>query len=98
MSGIDKSDQMRSYYSCPRKTIRWYKKVIFQCLDIAMWNAYVLYTKGVKEIKLIEFRDAVLQSLLQIEDIQDGKTYVKQGPMKQVRSAFFGNNSSSRRS
>lgn len=26
MSGIDRSDQMVSYYSCPRKTARWYKR------------------------------------------------------------------------
>lgn len=36
MSGIDRSDQMVSYYSSPRKTIRWYKKVIFHLLDISM--------------------------------------------------------------
>lgn len=29
MSGIDKSDQMMYYYSTPKKTIRWYKKVFF---------------------------------------------------------------------
>ncbi|KAH9637011.1 hypothetical protein HF086_016288 [Spodoptera exigua] len=35
MSGIDRADQMISYYSCPRKTIRWYKKNIFHMLDVA---------------------------------------------------------------
>lgn len=28
MSGIDRVDQMTSYYSSPRKTVRWYKKVL----------------------------------------------------------------------
>lgn len=27
MSGIDRQDQMLSYYPCERKTIRWYKKI-----------------------------------------------------------------------
>lgn len=82
MSGVDKSDQMLSYYSCPRKTIRWYKKVIFRLLDIAMWNSYFLYTKGVKKIKFIEYREAVIRSLINVEDIQDGRKLVKQGSIK----------------
>lgn len=40
MLGIDRSEQMISYYSSPRKTIRWYKKVIFHFLDISVWNPY----------------------------------------------------------
>lgn len=26
MSGIDRLDQMISYYSCPKSTVRWYTK------------------------------------------------------------------------
>lgn len=33
MSGVDRSDQIISYYSSPRKTMRWYKKVFFYLLD-----------------------------------------------------------------
>ncbi|KAJ8940139.1 hypothetical protein NQ314_010806 [Rhamnusium bicolor] len=77
MSGIDKSDQMLSYYSCPRKTIQWYKKVLFRLLDISLWNSYLLYTRGVKKIKFIEFREAVVRSLIEIEDIVDGRVFVK---------------------
>lgn len=36
MSGIDRCEQMLSYYSSPRKTIKWYKKVMFHLLDIAI--------------------------------------------------------------
>lgn len=36
MSGIDRKDQMMSYYPCERKTLRWYKKlgihIIYMCL------------------------------------------------------------------
>ncbi|KAE9545294.1 hypothetical protein AGLY_000837 [Aphis glycines] len=45
MSGIDRSDQMVSYYSCPRKTARWYKKVLFHLLDISIWNSYFIFNK-----------------------------------------------------
>lgn len=36
MSGIDRLDQMISYYNSTRKTIRWYKKVLFHLLDVAV--------------------------------------------------------------
>ncbi|XP_055371844.1 LOW QUALITY PROTEIN: piggyBac transposable element-derived protein 4-like [Condylostylus longicornis] len=31
-------DQMILYYSSPKKSIRWYKKVIFHLLHISIWN------------------------------------------------------------
>lgn len=45
MSGINRCDQMISYYSSPRNTVRWYKKVLFHLLDISLWNAFFLYKK-----------------------------------------------------
>ncbi|KAJ2938058.1 hypothetical protein O0L34_g19381 [Tuta absoluta] len=48
MSGIDRADQMISYYSTARKFIRWYKKVLFHMLDVAVWNALYLFRKYVK--------------------------------------------------
>ncbi|KOC60505.1 hypothetical protein WH47_08073 [Habropoda laboriosa] len=38
-------DQVISYYSCPRKSIRWYKKIIFHLLDVTVSNAYYIYRK-----------------------------------------------------
>lgn len=34
MSGIDRSDQMMAYYSTPRKTVRWYRKIFFHLIDL----------------------------------------------------------------
>lgn len=48
MSGIDRCDQMVSYYSSPSKTVRWYKKVILHLLDLAVWNSFYIYKKYVK--------------------------------------------------
>lgn len=42
MSGIDKADQMISYYDSLRKTICWYKKVGVHIFNIIMHNAYAL--------------------------------------------------------
>ena len=48
MSGIDRSDQMLSYHSGLRKTIRWYKKVGIHIMEIFIANAFYLYTKNTR--------------------------------------------------
>lgn len=35
MSGIDRQDQMMSYYPAERKTLRWYKKIAIHFLQIS---------------------------------------------------------------
>lgn len=65
MSGVDRADQMMSYYSSPRKTIKWYRKLFFHLVDICMWNACFIYKKKCQSKKtLLEFRDEVLMNIL----------------------------------
>lgn len=83
MSGIDRADQMISYYSCPRKTIRWYKKVLFHLLDIAVWNAYFLYKKYKKNntssYHYTNYREELIKVMIGIHDRNiKGKDMVNQ--------------------
>ncbi|XP_050517558.1 piggyBac transposable element-derived protein 4-like [Diabrotica virgifera virgifera] len=69
MSGIDRIDQMTSYYGTPRKTLRWYMKVFFHLLDICMWNGNWLLNKNRNTSKktrmsYLQFREEVIQHLL----------------------------------
>lgn len=42
--GIDLSDQLLNYYSCLRKSIRWYHKVAFELLlCTSVINTHILY-------------------------------------------------------
>ena len=66
MSGIDRCDQMVSYYSTPRKTLRWYFKVFFHFVDLSMWNANYLYNKENAKMSYIDFRNRVIKDLLQL--------------------------------
>jgi hypothetical protein len=43
MGGVDRSDQMVSYSSFDRRTLKWWKKVFFHVLGLAVLNAYILY-------------------------------------------------------
>ena len=69
MGGFDRSDQLLSYCSTPRKTIKWYKKVFFHLLDIAVMNSYVLFKKLSKQKKLpiLKFRDALIGELASVD-------------------------------
>ncbi|CAK1587174.1 unnamed protein product [Parnassius mnemosyne] len=80
MGGVDRVDQMTSYYSSPRKSLRWYKRVTFHCLDVAVWNAYYLYKKYVKKndrYKSIEFRDQLIKEMCQVSDNVKGPDVVR---------------------
>lgn len=74
MSGVDRLDQMTSYYSSPRKTIRWYKKVLFHLIDMAVWNSYFLYRRHHPKVTFLQFRESLIFTLIQLPiDISEGK-------------------------
>ena len=66
MSGIDHSDQMVSYYSCPRKTAKWYKKVLFHLLDISAQNSYFIFNKkfDVTNATFKQFHNLFIKNLI----------------------------------
>ena len=43
MGGVDKSDQLLSYYGFIHKTIKWSNRAAFHLLDLAIVNSYILY-------------------------------------------------------
>lgn len=66
MSGIDRQDQMLSYYPCNRKTIRWYKKLFIHVLQMSLTNAHYLHRKysGGHRLRFYDFRLEVIGDLL----------------------------------
>ena len=69
MGGVDKSDQMLSCYPIPRKrTKKYYKKMFFHMLDIAVWNTYILYEKsgkGKKTLSPLNYRVNLVRALIE---------------------------------
>lgn len=64
MSGIDRQDQMMSYYPCGRKTIRWYKKLFVHVLQMSLINAFYLHNQYAQRGRLYDFRLDVIKNLL----------------------------------
>jgi len=48
-TGVDRSDQMLSYYTFSRKRVKWWKKLFFHLLYLAVVNAHILYKKSSKK-------------------------------------------------
>lgn len=65
MSGIDRQDQMLSYYACERKTLRWYKKLAIHLMSIMFLNSYLLFKEcNNTRMNYYDFRIIVIKKLL----------------------------------
>lgn len=42
-TGVDRNDQLHSYYPFQRKTMKWWKKLFFHVFVMALVNGYILY-------------------------------------------------------
>jgi hypothetical protein len=63
--GIDLADQLASYSTPLRKTIRWYHKVAFELLlNTSLINAMLLYSKFTgKKVSILSFKEKIITSL-----------------------------------
>ena len=71
--GIDLSDQMIAYYSPARKSVKWFRKVLMECICMAIVNSWVLCNRyydgnNGRKMPLGSFVKRVAMSLLNIED------------------------------
>ena len=66
--GVDRMDQMMSYYTFQRKTIKWWRKVFFWLLEVIVHNAFTLYrvhTSSTRKLSLKDFRRQLAVELCQ---------------------------------
>uniref|UniRef100_A0A1A9WYG9 PiggyBac transposable element-derived protein domain-containing protein n=1 Tax=Glossina brevipalpis TaxID=37001 RepID=A0A1A9WYG9_9MUSC len=66
MAGADRLDQMMSFQSSLRKTLRWHKNIAIHVVETMVYNAYVFYSQqvGHKLKKFLQFREEVILHLL----------------------------------
>jgi hypothetical protein len=43
MKGVDRADQYLTYYSLPRKTVKWTEKVALWLINCALFNSLLVY-------------------------------------------------------
>ena len=64
MNGVDKADQLTVFYPFIRKTRKWWRKLFFWLVEVAVINSYILYKKeAVHPLTLLNYRRAVVMAL-----------------------------------
>ena len=43
MGGVDKGDQLMSYYGFSHRTVKWWRRALFHLFENAIVNSYILY-------------------------------------------------------
>ena len=69
MGGVDKGDQLLSYYGFPHRTIKWWKRAFFFLFDAAIVNSYIMYTKSHstgRKLTHEQFRIQLAKELLEL--------------------------------
>jgi len=68
MNGVDRSDQMVSYYALRQKTMKWWKRLIFHVFNVAVVNAYILYKEYTGNAKMghRQFRVKLIESMVDV--------------------------------
>lgn len=67
-SSIDQSDQMASYNSPLRKSLKWYRKLALEfILGTALVNAHIIYNQLAPKMKITEFREEIIKELIKGE-------------------------------
>ena len=65
MSGVDRSDQMMSYNSAMKKSLRWNKKVGTHLLEMMVHNSHYLFKKGTNtKMTITTFKEHSVRWLL----------------------------------
>ena len=80
MSSIDRGDQMLSYHSDLRKTLRWYQKAEVHILEMFLTNAFYLYRKFSTNrdfSHLVDFRKNVIKCFI---GERKNKTFMEPAP------------------
>lgn len=68
--GVDTSDQLSSYFTCLRKSLKWFKKIAIEVICGALFvNTFVLYNSVClpqNQLSMLQIWQSLIHSLLEI--------------------------------
>lgn len=71
MAGVDRADQYSTCYEIDRKTNKWWKRVFYRLLQIAVSNSWIIFKKfRSTEMPLIDFLMPLSENLIQIGKLE----------------------------
>jgi hypothetical protein len=83
--GSDLSDQLSAYYTCLKRSIKWYQKVAFELIfETAIVNSYLIYKENyaTSKMTILQFRESLVRYLLPGVPFEN----LKPGPRQQSTS------------
>jgi hypothetical protein len=86
--GIDLSDQLSASYTCLRRSVEWYQKVVFELIfGTAIVNAYLIYKENydTSRMTMVQFRESLVRSLL----LRTPSQRLKPDPKQQLTSILM---------
>ena len=51
MGGVDRHDQHRSYQSCSRQSMKWWRKILYFLIDVSRVNAWLCYKNNTQRVR-----------------------------------------------
>ena len=71
MRGVDKGNQLISYYELSRGTHKWWKRIFLHLIDISIVNSFIIYKKSElnKGMTQKQFRLEIVRSIIKKYDI-----------------------------
>lgn len=68
MLGVDKVDQLTTYYHFLHRSVKWWRKTFFWLVEVVVVNAYVIHIERAKErrekpLTHMRFRQSIISSL-----------------------------------
>ena len=68
MNGVDRADQNSVYYPFIRKTRKWWRKLFFWVIEVALVNSFILYQihctqLNIRPLTHLQYRRSVVESL-----------------------------------
>jgi len=66
MKGVDNSDQLAVSYPSTCKSLKWYKKVLFNLVDMTVVNAFSLHKVLGGRLTQLIFRKKLAEDLMQL--------------------------------
>ncbi len=85
MRGVDRSNQMISYYHFKHKSIKWYRTLFISILETTIANAYQLYRCRfpLTGMNLLKFRESLATDLVQ-DFLTQQNEKIRLGPSKSI--------------
>ena len=96
MKGFNLSNQLINYYELNRKTIKWWKRIFFHLLDIAIVNSFIIYKKYLNaNITQKQYRIKIIKTIIKKYNMKIGRIDNKFNsfhyPVKQLKCGTYKN-------